>query len=561
METQPEPPRRPRRWFRLACLAAAIALAAALMMVGPLWLSVIVPRWLVRGASIALLWAIVAVFLIVLTAAPAGLAVSATRLRRARRRGERWEGAARGLLLSASCLVGVALLEWGAAAGLSWSHRIPNLPRRFLDDRAPVIRIVVVGESSARGEPYHEWLSVGRIVTWQLERVFPGRRIEIDVRARSGLCLADATRALEGLTRQPNAILVYAGHNEFQARYGWWRNVGHYAGERPERPRRELALDALARRSSLCALIDETLDRQRVDIPPPAGITRALVDHPAVTPEQYASLRTEFRSRLEATAAYCREIGALPLLIVPPANDAGFEPNRSVLTPATPPAARSSFAREFLEARREESSDPSRAARLYRGLLERHPEFAETHFRLARLLERTGQADEARRHYEQARDLDGFPLRCPTDFQQAYRDVAARHRAVLVDGSRVFRQLSSGGTPDDRLFHDAHHPVLRGYIALAQELLVQLQARRAFGWPEGVAAPVIDPAECARHFSMDDPKWAEVCAASAWFYERTAYIRYDPSERLEKARRYREAGRRIAGGSPPDEAGVPGLGL
>jgi hypothetical protein len=542
------------------CLAAAVALVAVLAMIGPLWLSVIVPRWLVRGATIALLWAIVGVFLVALAAAPTGLVVSAIWLRRARRRGERWHGAARALLLSASCLVGATLLEWGAAAGLSWSHRIPNLPRRFLDDRAPVLRIVVIGESSARGEPYHQWLSVGRIVAWQLERVFPDRRIEVDVRARSGLCLADATRALEGLTRRPDAILVYAGHNEFQARYGWWRNVGHYAGERPERPRRERGLDALARCLSLCALIAETLDRHRVDIPPPAGITRALVDHPTVTPQTYATLRTDFRRRLEATAAYCAQIGALPLLIVPPANDAGFEPNRSVLAPATQPAERSAFARAFLEARREEARRPSQAALRYRGLLDRHPEFAEAHFRLARLLERAGQAGEARRHYEQARDLDGFPLRCPTDFQQAYHEVAARHRAVLVDGPRIFRRLSAEGAPDDRLFHDAHHPVLRGYLALAQELLDQLHARRAFGWPEGVAAPVIDPAECARHFGMDAPKWAEVCAASASFYDRTAYIRYDPSERLEKARRYGEAGRRIAAGSPPAEAGVPGLG-
>ncbi len=30
-------------------------------------------------------------------------------------------------------------------------------------------------------------------------------------------------------------------------------------------------------------------------------------------------------------------------------------------------------------------------------------------------------------HYVAARDLDGLPMRLPSDFQQIYREVAARH--------------------------------------------------------------------------------------------------------------------------------------
>jgi hypothetical protein len=38
-------------------------------------------------------------------------------------------------------------------------------------------------------------------------------------------------------------------------------------------------------------------------------------------------------------------------------------------------------------------------------------------------------------------------------------------------------------------------------------------------------------------------------------------IRYDPSERFAKGRRMQEAARQIARGVPPEETGVPGIGV
>ena len=65
--------------------------------------------------------------------------------------------------------------------------------------------------------------------------------------------------------------LVFAGHNEFQARFGWSRNVRHYVEEGPESP---LALVELARASSSTAeLILENLDRFRGEARPPDRVT------------------------------------------------------------------------------------------------------------------------------------------------------------------------------------------------------------------------------------------------------------------------------------------------
>ena len=109
------------------------------------------------------------------------------------------------------------------------------------------------------------------------------------------------------------------------------------------------------------------------------------------------------------------------------------------------------------------------------------------------------------------------PLRCPTDFREAFRSVARRHQAVLIDGPELLARLSPHGILDDQLFHDAQHVNLTGYVALAQDILEQLHQRRAFGWPESTPVPRIELEECPRHFELDAEKWAEVCERSSNF--------------------------------------------
>jgi hypothetical protein len=567
-------------WRRLRLLAALVlggTLAVVAPVFVPAWLDALLTREVVRGATDAFLWALLAAFLTTLAAAPVGLVVAAWRVRRARRRRQSWLGAARALVLCASGLMGAGLLEVAAGAWGSWYHQIPKLPTAFanaispgaeVDPPAPTsfakagsdaLDIVVVGESSAGGVPYQNWLSVGQILGWQLGRVFPGRAVRVDVRAAPGVPLEEAVKRLRGLERRPDAVLIYAGHNEFQGHFGWGRAVAHYPEEQWPRLRGDWLLEAVSRRSALGALVRESLDRNQLDNPPPVLQVRGVVDHPVCTPEEYARLRSDFRRRLEALVTYCETIGALPLLIIPPGNLGDFAPVRSVMAPTATKAERAAFARAFLAARALEASDPARAEGAYRALLDRQPGFAELHYRLARLLERAGDRTGARRHFVLARDLDGLPMRCPSDFQEVYRAIAERHGAVLVDGPEVLAALSPRGVTDDRLFHDAQHPNLRGYAALAQALLDKLCERRAFGWPAGRPAPVVSPAECARHFGMDAPKWATVCARGASFYERTAPARYDRSENLERARRYHEAARRIAAGASVEEAGLMSL--
>jgi hypothetical protein len=581
---------------RRSKIQAAIVLIAVVSLAIHGLLASSPPAWWLPRAGVFAQWLFLAMYGSTVAMAPIliiGPAIWISWRRRSGRAIGRTAFAA--LALGLYCLFGLALFETCATLYWMYKQRPPWLPgwpvpiaarqtnhggseptrtdRRepsLLAEGSPVERIlgtpaaetylVVIGESSGRGEPYHPWLSVGQIVGWQLERLYPSRRFKVDVLARPGSTLRDALERLRGLPRRPDGILLYSGHNEFYSRFSWARSAP--TDRKNDEVWSEGVLRRLTRCSSVIWLFDQAKERQLRSFGPPRKITRPLVDVPVCTPDEYARIVSDFRRLLDYFATYCERIGALPIAVIPAGNDRGYPPSRSSLGAETGDAERAAFVRDFLAARPLEGMNPRGAIAAYRALVERQPGFAETHFRLANMLESCGEFREANAHYILARDLDRMPVRCPSPLQETFREVAARHPSlVLVDGPGVLRAVSRHGIVDDELIQDGQHPTLIGHVAIAQDLLDQLVRRRALPEIARPGAATIDAAECAAHFGIDASRWAEVCRRAARFYERSAYAQHDPTECLAKARRYAQAALAIQSGTPPEETHVPGVGI
>jgi tetratricopeptide (TPR) repeat protein len=561
-----------RRILRLAGIGLLGTLAFVALTLGPPWFHAFVPPSAQLLALVGLMRAARSAYVALAMVLPAAIVVLAGAVLFARRRGARLAWLARSLALCMALALAMALAEGVAAARLAATRpppppepeaHDPSLPNRFPDppgDRT--VDIVVLGESSALGVPYHDWLSVGEIVAWKLREAVPDRSFAVKMLARSAITFDRVHQSLESLDRRPDLVILYAGHNEFSMRYGWNYDAPHYADEMP--PSRGVTLlDLVHEHSPVCRLIDETAGRFLMSTRPKTTSTRRLVDVPVYTAADYAERLREFRARLEVITAYCERMGALVVLVIPPGNDADFDPNRSFMPPETPRAAREAFAREFEAARKLEAADPAGAIAAYRRLLESQPRFAEAHYRLAKLHEAAGRRDEANRHYIAARDCDGLPVRCTSDFQDAYRELAANHLGtILIDGPAVLRGKSPRGVVGDDFFADAMHPSLIGYTEIARAILISLRARRVFGWGQASPAPesAVTPAECARHFGMDPDRWQHICDYAAEFYHFAAIVRFDPSARKAKEARFEEASRRIRSGTDPSETGAAGIG-
>jgi hypothetical protein len=550
----PERGRRFRRFVPL--IVSAVALIAASMII-PEWIPRL-PRPVRRSLTEGLLGAVLVgyggLLLLSFVAAPvmAFLLFKSHRARRSR------PLLARGVLLGGSCFFALLLLELGSAGWRLWMHRYPELPMSFPAEAADEFRIVVVGGSSAAGEPYRPWISVGQIVAWRLGQAMPERRFECEIVAELGDSLEDQHRRLAALKRRPNMVIIYSGHNEFTARYEEEREG--WLDEEPGSPLFQ-AFYRASRYSPLCRLASEMISKNRLDRGPPMYDRHQLIDPPQCSPAEAEAIYEDFEGRLEALAAYCERIGAAPVLIVPPANEADFEPSRSTLPPRVSQQERSSLLQKFTAARASESSDPEAGAKLYQQILDRHPGFAEAHFRLARLQERAGRHEEAAGHYLAALENDGLPIRCRAPLRSAYTRIAARHpRSILIDGRAELARASPRKLLDDHVIQDAHHPTLRGQVALAQAVLRELARKKVLGGSYPVEAP-LEPADCADHFEMNALKWAILCEQTSRHYRRVAEYRYDPTERLEKSRRYAQAARRIMAGLAPERTGVLGVGV
>jgi hypothetical protein len=576
-----------QRIRRLAVVTVALTAVVSALLFASIWLETWLTGTFLVKAELVVLVAVAIIYGLTAVLSFLGAAFFGLIWLRGRRKGKSQPYVARALLLCGSFVVAVVLAEAASAfwqnrrlgrmpvpvgglpttedPGATWripaSLELPELPTRFPDppdDRT--IDIAVLGESSAEGVPFHKWLSIGKVVGWQLEKVIPARPVRLKVLARSGDTLLAQHHALVNLEHRPELLIVYCGHNEFASRLFWSRDRRYYL-DADQPGWAESLFNQAVGLSSVCGLIREEWNQCKIALPPAPIDKRSPVDLPAYTHVEYTALLADFRERLEAIVTYAHNLGSLVVLIAPPGNDAGYDPNRSVLPPATPGAKREEFARAVLKARLFEIKDLNASILKYRSLVAAQPAFAEVHYRLAQLLEKTGEWDEAYQHYVAARDCDGYPQRILSSFQAIYREVAARHDVILIDGQAYFHAIAHHGLLDDDLFQDAMHPSLRGEIALAQAVLQRLADRRAFGWPSECPAPIIDPGRCAAHFGIVPRDWIDLCKWGAGFYNMMAPLRYETAERDHNRRLYLQAQHRVESGDAPESVGLANIGI
>ena len=296
---------RDRYWIvRKASLGLLVLVTISLV---PPWFRALVPDPLLNRLILRSLLAAQAIHGVLLVTLPVAFGALGVALWRARSRGVRCPALVRGFVLCVALMFSLITAEGIAAVWLAWTQvSTPRLPTRFpdapakgaagfaenTDDHTPLptrfadiagdepLDIVVLGESSACGFPYHDWLSMGHIVAWKLREAIPNRRFRLEVLARLGSRLDSVHDMMSGLERRPDLVILYVGHNEFDSRYDWNRTPLHY-DDQTLPARVELERSAYEY-SPLARLIQQTIGIYRVLEPPPLRVTRPFVDVPVV---------------------------------------------------------------------------------------------------------------------------------------------------------------------------------------------------------------------------------------------------------------------------------------
>jgi lysophospholipase L1-like esterase len=317
----------------------------------------------------------------------------------------------------------------------------PNLwirPVYFRREKAPdTFRIVVQGESTTEGYPYGYGASPAGMLQQRLQRTFPQRKIEVITTAMSAVStypLLDFSGEI--LEIQPDAVVIYAGHNEYVGLLGVGSGIS--AGRR--RPvvlsflwLKDVRILQLGRRA-LAALRPPTPREQGRTLMATIVAEKRI---PYGSPLYRRGLE-QYRANLRALLRRYRKAG-VPVFIGTMVSNERDQP-------------------PFLSG-----------------------QGAEAHFRRGRALEKLGRYREARQAYLAAKDRDELRFRAPEEINAILREVAAEQGARVVEVQEAFYRAARNGIIGHDLMLEHLHPNLRGYFLLADAFYGALRDRKMIG--------------------------------------------------------------------------------
>lgn len=304
--------------------------------------------------------------------------------------------------------------------------------------RKTSFEVYVVGESTARGEPYGEKSAPAALIADQFGGRIGGRDIRIITVAASGQSIYPQSVALERRLqsrdrRQPGVILIYSGHNDA-------------GGRRDSPPAYDRLRRAATRRSALLRDLWYFLEKK----------------YPPLRPRTMESWDYHLRRVIEMGL----ESGLTPILATLVSNVADIDPDLPIDGVDQGEARRVLEGGDLLEAgrRREE------AIRHYERACERHPRLRlYLKYRIARCQQALKRYALAKRLYQEVVDSGGWGNfgRATSPQNETIRALAKEYSVPVADVERLFAARSPHGLLGDSLFSDGQHPNIEGYRLLA----------------------------------------------------------------------------------------------
>jgi tetratricopeptide (TPR) repeat protein len=309
----------------------------------------------------------------------------------------------------------------------------------------------VQGESSAAGFPYGLGASLAGVLDQRLERAFPGREIEVISTALSAVnSYALLDFAEEIIARQPDAVLVYVGHNEYLGILGVGSTLRVAAT--PLLTRAFLAARELRLFQLMARLLGRGAPPALGDAPVDGDTLMERVAGERSIPLDSAIYRAglaQFDANLRRLLARYRAAG-IPVFVGTLVSNERDQVPLAVLSGA--------------------EADSAGAAR--------------TAYHAAQDTEAAGNYEAAREGYAWARDLDPLRFRAPSQFNAVIATAAQASDATVVDVHAAFVEASERGLIGNGLLLEHVHPNLDGYFLLADAFFDAMVAQGIPGRPE-----------------------------------------------------------------------------
>ena len=314
------------------------------------------------------------------------------------------------------------------------NHHMPKPPHETFrrDKPANGYRIFVLGGSTAATWPYPGNVLFSRILAQRLSDAFPDRYIEVvnlGIAAVNSFTLVDFMS--EVLASEPDALLIYTGHNEFYGALG--AASSQTVGQSRWLIKTYLALLKLKTVQLIRDAVNEAGRYMRPDSDQQFStlMGRMVGDtNIAYGGDTYGVAKSNFEANLSEILSTARQAG-VPILV-------------------------SELVSNLRDQRPFASVDGD-------GHLP-----ADLVYAWAQMLEQEEMFDLARSAYAWARDLDGIRFRAPQSFNTVIHKVASQFNVPVVPMQAYFENASPNGIIGSTLMLEHLHPNVEGYFLMSE---------------------------------------------------------------------------------------------
>jgi tetratricopeptide (TPR) repeat protein len=375
------------------------------------------------------------------------------------------------------------------------------------------IRIFVLGESAAKGEPQPAF-GFPRMLQTMLRLRYPGTRFEVVNAAMTAInSHAILPIARDCASAEGDIWVVYMGNNEVVGPFG----AGTIFGKKiPPLPiiRGSLALEAT--RSG--QLLDSLLGAFK-----PAGAQNDEWQGMKMFLEQQVraddpgmqSVYRNFERNLEDIIETGRSHGVGIVVSTVAVNLLDCAPFGSAHRAGLSEIQMTNWNNAYqLGIQAQEGAKYDQASQRYAEAAKIDPGFAELRFRQATCEVMTGNP-QAREHFLAARDLDTLRFRCDSKLNDITRRVVTNRpseQVLLADAERAFEHRSLSGVPGGDLFYEHVHPNFSGNYFLAVTIAEQIKKLlpQEVVSAKGASDSWPSPADCVRSLGWSEYSWLMV---------------------------------------------------
>ena len=314
---------------------------------------------------------------------------------------------------------------------------------------ADALRIVVQGGSTAAGFPFGYGASIAGMLDYRLKQSFPDRTVEV---INTALAAVNSYTVLdfvdEIIEQQPDAVLIYAGHNEYLGILG----VGsaYTAANSPAATLLYLKL----KNSRIFQLLQNTYWQ----ITQAANIAQKSKN--AQRSRTFMSKVAKHKNIPFGSDLY--EAGL-----------AQFDNNISLVIAkyqaAAIPVFISTIASNLADQAPFSSND------------EQNEQSANFYYRQGTRLMASAEHQQAKQAFIKARDLDLLRFRAPSAINNIIIELAKKDRVYFVDANKALTNAAEHGIIGKSLMLEHLHPTMKGYFVIADSFYQAIEQSKVFG--------------------------------------------------------------------------------